>query len=143
MCTEKWRAAELKNGREDFLKVGQVDCGVPWITYQVDVLQTGWYDVELLISRHDALKCQFYDSFRGVSEPIRLEVDRAKVAEWKLDAQWVSGTASGYSMPAKSVGKQRIRLEKGPHQLIMRFDEVMTYTYFRGLVFTSADVPAE
>jgi hypothetical protein len=139
----KWRAGELKNGSENAIPVGQVDCGVPWITYRVDVQKTGWYDVELLMSRGNVAKNQFVDLLRGVSEPVRLEVDRAKVAEWKLDAQWDSGTGWGWSVPAKPVGKQRVRLEKGPHQLIMRFDEVMTHTLFRGLVFTSAEFPTD
>ena len=64
-------------------------------------------------------------------------MDRARAAEWKLDAQWESGT--GWNAPAKPVGKQRVRLEKGPHQLVMRFDEVMNTTAFGGLVFTLAE----
>jgi beta-glucanase (GH16 family) len=132
-----WRIGEMKNAMADRITVGQVDCGVPWVTYQVEVRETGWYDVELLMSRSDYCKNKFVDLLRGVSEPIRLEVDRAKAAEWKLDAQWDSGT--GWNPPAKPVGKQRVRLEKGPHQLVMRFDEVMNTTAFGGLVFTLAE----
>lgn len=132
-----WRGGEVKNATEDALPVGQVNCGVPWVTYQVEVRETGWYDVELLMSRGDFAKSKFYDLLRGVSEPVRLEVDRAKVAEWKLDAQWDSGT--GWKAPVQPVGKQRLRLEKGPLQLVMRFDGLLNATVFGGLAFTLAE----
>lgn len=130
-----WRIGEMKNAMADRIWVGQVDCGVPWVTYQVEVRETGWYDVELMMSRSDYYKNKFVDLLRGVSEPIRLEVDRVKVAEWKLDAQWESGP--GWHAPVKPVGKQRVRLEKGTHQLVMRFDELLNHTFFGGLVFVA------
>jgi hypothetical protein len=37
------------------------------------------------------------------------------------------------------IGKQRIKLSAGNHQLILRFDRVKTfYTFFGGLEFTKA-----
>ena len=65
---------------------------------------------------------------------IQLEVDQQPVAEWKLPAVWDSGP--GFRYPVKPVGKQRVKLAAGEHQLSVRFGGVKTaFTHFGGLEF--------
>ncbi len=48
---------------------------------------------------------------------------------------WFSGR--GWRQPIKAVGRQRVRLAAGAHQLIVRFEGVRTpHTHFGGFEFT-------
>jgi hypothetical protein len=59
------------------------------------------------------------------------------VAEWTMSSKWSSG--KGWRDPVLPIGKQRIQLSAGKHQLILRFDRIKTvYTFLGGLEFTKA-----
>jgi hypothetical protein len=52
-----------------------------------------------------------------------------------MSSKWSSG--KNWRNPVLPIGKQRIKLSAGKHQLILRFDRMKTfYTFFGGLEFT-------
>ncbi len=126
-----WRITEIANSVESAIPTTAL-----WTTYCVRVKEAGEYDVELLMNRPDfGRKGQdFSDTPDGV---VQLDVDKVKVAEWKLPAAWDSGY--GFRNPRKSIGKQRVTLPAGEHQLVVRFERIKSpNTYFGGFVFTRA-----
>jgi hypothetical protein len=131
-----WRASKLRGSTEEVIQAGGV--GNPFfVTYRVRVEKAGEYNVELMLNRPDWNKTeQGLDMTSFQDDVIQLDLDKAKLAEWKIRADWDSG--KGWRAP-KPVGKQRVILPAGDDQLIVRFDCVDTpETYFCGLEFTPA-----
>lgn len=126
-----WRKEEIKGSEEMAIPAGGAN--PLWVTYRVLVKEAGVYDVELLMNRPDYQRKGV--DFTGIPDDvIQLDVDKVKAAEWKLPAGWDSG--AGFRQPIKPVGKQRVTLTAGEHQLIVRFDRVrMAFTYFGGFEF--------
>ena len=131
-----WRPSELRGSTEEVIQAGGV--GNPFfVTYRVHIEKGGDYDVELLLNRPDWNKTdQGLDMTNFRDDVIQLDLGKTKLAEWKIRADWDSG--KGWRVP-KPVGKRRVTLPPGDHQLIVRFDRVDTpETYFCGLEFTPA-----
>jgi hypothetical protein len=106
------------------------------VTYQVNVTEAGEYDVELFMNRPQTAVTQSAHK-PATDEFIQLDVDGSKTAEWTISSKWSSGEK--WRDPVLPIGKQRIKLSAGNHQLILRFDRVKTfYTFFGGLEFTKA-----
>lgn len=109
---------------------GAGGCG--WVTYTVAVEKPGEYEVELFLNRPD-----YYT--RGLAagqqpEAIQLDVDRQKVAEWRVGSEWSSGPK--WRVPRKPVSRQTVRLTAGERKLIVRFDRVKTNGFhFAGFEF--------
>ena len=111
-----------------------------WITYEVDVAETGDYEAELFMNR-----CDHYT--KGVEaktarrEPVHLNLGRSGSAgsallTWQLPTSWDSGY--GWRRPTKSLGTQRVRLPAGRHKLVLVCDEVTV----PGTFFCMLDVRA-
>lgn len=131
-----WRKSELRGSTEEVIQAG--GGGNPfYVTYRVSVEKGGDYDVELMMNRPDWNKTAVgLDMANMKDDVVQLDLDKVKVAEWKIRADWDSG--QGWRVP-KPVGKRRVTLPPGEHQLIVRFDRVDTpETYFCGLEFTPA-----
>jgi len=127
-----WRKGEIPNSLETAIPVGASMAS--WVTYRVDVAETGDYEVELFMNRPGWAKRQGQDPATGQPETIRLDVDGAEVAMWELSSTWYSG--NGWRNPIKPVGHRRVHLTAGAHQLIVRFDEVLTrHSHFGGFEF--------
>ncbi len=130
-----WRADEIPNSLETAIPVGASMAA--WVTYRVEVEETGDYDIELFMNRPDYEKRALGLDRSGQSETIRLDVDGAAAATWELDAAWYSGNS--WRQPIKPIGQRRVHLTAGPHQLIVRFDDVRTpHTNFGGFQFKKA-----
>jgi hypothetical protein len=127
-----WRAKEIPMSIETAIPVGASSAS--WVTYCVEVRETGDYDVELFMNRPDYAKRQGQDPAAGESEPIRLDVDGAAVGTWNLSKAWYSG--KGWRQPVKPIGRRRVHLAAGAHQLVVRFHGVRTgHTHFGGFEF--------
>jgi hypothetical protein len=129
-----WRADEIGWSEEFAIPAGGESSEPVWVTYQVNVTETGEYDVELFMNRPEAAVSQ--SAHKPVAEEfIQLDVDGSKMAEWTMSSKWSSG--KNWRTPVLQIGKQRIKMSAGKHQLILRFDRMKTvYTFFGGLEFT-------
>ena len=131
-----WRTDEIPMSLETAIPVGA--SMARWVTYRVDVAETGDYEVELFMNRPDYAKRQGQDPATSRSETIRLDVDGAEAARWELSATWYSGNS--WRQPIKPVGRQRVHLTVGLHQLIVDFGDVKTaHTNFGGFEFRKAE----
>jgi hypothetical protein len=129
-----WRADEIGWSEEFVIPAGGESSEPVWITYQVNVTEAGEYDVELFMNRPETAVSQSAHK-PVVEEFIQLDVDGSKMAEWTMSSKWSSG--KNWRNPVLPIGKQRIKLSAGKHQLILRFDRMKTvYTFFGGLEFT-------
>jgi len=123
-----WRIAEIPNSLESAIPVS-----ARWVTYRVKVQEAGEYDVELFMNRPDYGR-KGKDFSVTPDEIVQLDVDRVKAAEWKLPAAWDSGP--GFRNPLNPMGRQRVTLTAGEHQLIVRFDRVKSaHAFFGGFEF--------
>ena len=113
-----------------------------WVTYRVHVVKSGEYDVELFMNRPDYGR-KGKDFSAIPDDVVQLEVDRVKVAEWSLPAAWDSGY--GFRNPTLPMGKRRVKLTAGDHQLIVRFGRAKSpHTFFGGFMFTKkSGLPSE
>ena len=113
-----------------------------WITYEVEVAETGEYEAELFMNRPT------YSSKRDMGtrpkdETIRMNLGEtgsagATLLKWNLSTTWDSG--GGWRAPQMSLGKQKVRLPAGRHKLVMLFDDVsVRFTFFCKLVFRPAN----
>ena len=131
-----WRADEIGWSIESAIPAGGESSEPAWVTYQVNVTEAGEYDVELFMNRPQTAVTQSAHK-PAEDEFIQLDVDGSKMAEWTMSSKWSSGEK--WRDPVLPIGKQRIKLSAGNHQLILRFDRVKTfYTFFGGLEFTKA-----
>jgi hypothetical protein len=131
-----WRADEIGWSIESAIPAGGESSEPAWVTYQVNVTEAGEYDVELFMNRPQTAVTQSAHK-PAEDEFIQLDVDGSKMAEWTMSSKWSSGEK--WRDPVLPIGKQRIQLSAGNHQLILRFDRVKTfYTFFGGLEFTKA-----
>lgn len=102
-----------------------------WVTYSVDVKETGDYLVHALVARPDAM--------RGASERldrIALEVDGEPACQFLFNPAFTTG--KNYWANYQPVSEQRVKLAQGSHVLRVRFDA--TPFNFGGLVF-APDTP--
>jgi len=124
-----WRNTEIANSVESAIPVT-----ARWVTYRVHVEESGEYDVELFMNRPDYGR-KGKDFSAIPDDVVQLEVDRVKVAEWSLPAAWNSGY--GFRNPTLPMGKRRVKLTAGDHQLIVRFGRAKSpHTFFGGFMFT-------
>ena len=131
-----WRADEIGWSTEFAIPAGGESSEPVWVTYQVNVAEAGEYDVELFMNRPETAVTQSAHK-PAAEEFIQLDVDGSKMAEWTMSSKWSSGKK--WRDPVLPIGKQRIKLSAGKHQLILRFDRLKTvYTFFGGLEFTKA-----
>ncbi len=128
-----WRNTEIANSVESAIPVT-----ARWVTYRVHVVKSGEYDVELFMNRPDYGR-KGKDFSAIPDDVVQLEVDRVKVAEWSLPAAWNSGY--GFRNPTLPMGKRRVKLTAGDHQLIVRFGRAKSpHTFFGGFMFTKKAV---
>jgi hypothetical protein len=132
-----WRNTEIANSVESAIPVT-----ARWVTYRVHVEESGEYDVELFMNRPDYGR-KGKDFSAIPDDVVQLEVDRVKVAEWSLPAAWDSGY--GFRNPTLPMGKRRVKLTAGDHQLIVRFGRAKSpHTFFGGFMFTKkSGLPSE
>ena len=132
-----WRNTEIANSVESAIPVT-----ARWVTYRVHVVKSGEYDVELFMNRPDYGR-KGKDFSAIPDDVVQLEVDRVKVAEWSLPAAWDSGY--GFRNPTLPMGKRRVKLTAGDHQLIVRFGRAKSpHTFFGGFMFTKkSGLPSE
>ena len=114
-----------------------------WVTYDVDIVAAGDYEVELFMNRPDYSTKNLDPTTAVREEAIRLNLGQTGNAgttllTWRLPSSWNSGT--GWRSPQKSLGKQTVRLPAGRHKLILLGDEIsVKFTFFCKLVFAPVE----
>ncbi|MCK5801181.1 MAG: family 16 glycosylhydrolase [Lentisphaeria bacterium] len=130
-----WRTDEIPMSLETAIPVGTSMAS--WVTYRIEVAETGDYDVELFMNRPDYEKRTGGAVQTDQSETIRLKLDGTEAATWKLASTWYSGNS--WRQPIKPIGQRRVHLTAGLHQLIVDFGGIKTaHTNFGGFEFRKA-----